>query len=102
MTESMRRLRNVCAERGKWLNYDDMTSSEKDKVRFVTSDLSVMLVKASNGEIEQAYYNVVEIAGGRDEYVSVYTYNEMLAFVDVTGDSKMALVRDVMRVLEGI
>lgn len=102
MNDSMKALRNACVNRGKWLQWDDLSSSEKLKCRLVINDLQKLLSTASGGEIEQLYYNVVEIAGGRDEYVSVYTFNEMVAFVDVTSDSCMALIRDVMRALEGV
>lgn len=97
MTEGMRKMRNACVERGNWLTWDEMTSTEKRKVDFVITDLRKLLIDASAGEIEQVFYNVVEIAGGRDEYVSVYTYHEMLAFIDVTGDSLVSLARDVLR-----
>ncbi len=97
MTDCMRKMRNACVERGNWLTWDQMTSTEKRKVDFVITDLRKLLVDASAGEIEQVFYNVVEIAGGRDEYVSVYTYYEMLAFIDVTGDSLVSLARDVLR-----
>ena len=102
MTESMKDLRNACFNRGKWLPWDEFTSSEKIKHWLVINDLQKLLSTASVGEIEQIYYNVVEIAGGRDEYVSVFTWSEQVAFVDVTGDSCMSLIRDVMRALEGI
>lgn len=97
MTEAMRNLRNVCVERGNWVSYDNMSSTEKRKLDFVINDLKKLLVNCSAREIEQVFYNVVEIAGGRDEYVSVYTYRGMLAFIDVTGDSLLSLARDVLR-----
>ena len=102
MTDTMRNLRDACVNRGKWLPWNEFSSSEKLKHRLVINDLQKLLTTASGGEIEQVYYNVVEIAGGRDEYVSVFTWSEQVAFVDVTGDSCMALIRDVMRALEGV
>lgn len=102
MTDAMRKMRNACIERGNWLTWDQMTSIEKRKVDFVIIDLRKLLIIASDGYITDVFYNVVEIAGGRDEYVSVYDDSKMLAFIDVTADSPMALVRDVLRCLDEI
>lgn len=101
MVESMKILREACVERGKWVSYEDMNSSERSKCQ-VVNDLRKPLIIASDGDITDVFYNVVEIAGGRDEFVSVYDDSKMLAFIDVTADSPMALIRDVLRCLDEI
>lgn len=102
MTESMKNLREACVERGSWIPYDAFYRSECIKLRLVINELQALLSAASGCEVTDVFYNVVELDGSRLEYVSVYDDHKMLAFVDVTGDSPMALVRDLMRGLEDL
>ena len=72
-----------------------MNEVEKRKSRFVYRKLAPLVVSATDGDVGGLTY---EVSRG-EEYVRVNYVNGHVRTVCVTGDSHVALARDVLRVL---